>query len=132
MPHEDLRQYLKVLEKLGKLKIIHKEVDKDWEISAVSRVAFRSIPERQRPALMFENVKGYTIPVVLGVLGASREIYAAALETEQAQIPERWRKAQKEPLAPVLVKEAPCQENVLMGEKANVLDFPVPVWDLTF
>ena len=40
MAYRDLREYLKVLEKKGKLKRVKKEVDKDWEIAAVCRQLF--------------------------------------------------------------------------------------------
>ena len=82
MPYEDLRHYLRVLEEKGKLFRIAKEVDKDWELSAVAKLVFRKIPDERRPALLFENVKGFSLPVVTGVLGASRQVYAIALETE--------------------------------------------------
>src|SRR5205809_7334243 len=81
MPYRDLREYLQVLENKGLLCHVTAEVDKDWEISAVCRRTFRSIPQDRRPALMFDCVKGYNIPLVVGILGGSREIYATALET---------------------------------------------------
>jgi len=74
MPYADLREFMAKLEAAGKLHRIKTPVDKDWEISAVSRIAFESIPEPRRPALLFENVKGFDIPVVLGVNGASRSV----------------------------------------------------------
>src|SRR5712692_322038 len=68
MPYEDLRQYLKVLEEKGLLCHVKAEVDKDWEISAVCRRTFRTIPQERRPALMFDCIKGYNIPLVVGIL----------------------------------------------------------------
>ena len=82
MAYRDLRDYVAALEKHGKLKRVTKEVDKDWEIAAVCRQLFKKIPPARRPAVVFENVKGFDIPVVAGVLGASRDIYALGLETE--------------------------------------------------
>lgn len=61
MPYKDLRQYLRVLEEKGKLFRIAKEVDKDWELSAVAKLVFRKIPDERRPALLFENVKGFSL-----------------------------------------------------------------------
>ena len=82
MAYRDLREYVAALEKKGKLKRVAKEVDKDWEIAAVCRQLFKKIPPATRPAVIFENVKGFNIPVVAGVLGASREIYALGLEAD--------------------------------------------------
>ncbi|HEY7220223.1 MAG TPA: 3-octaprenyl-4-hydroxybenzoate decarboxylase, partial [Candidatus Binatia bacterium] len=85
MAYPDLREYVSTLEKHGKLKRVSKAVDKDWEIAAVCRQLFKKIPPQKRPALIFENVKGFNIPVVAGVLGASREIYALGLQTETVE-----------------------------------------------
>ena len=63
------------LEAIGKLHRSTKSVDKDWQISAVSKVVFESIVQPRRPALFFEKVQGFETQVVAGVLGASRLIY---------------------------------------------------------
>lgn len=127
MPYEDLRQYLGVLEERGLLCHVKAEVDKDWEISAVCRRTFRTIPQERRPALMFDCIKGYTIPLVVGILGGSREIYATALETDPAGVWEKWARANN-PVPPQLVDSGPCQEIVHMGEAANLEMLPAPVW----
>jgi hypothetical protein len=127
MPYEDLRQYLKVLEERGLLCHVKAEVDKDWEISAVCRRTFRAIPQERRPALMFDCIKGYNIPLVVGILGGSREIYATALETDQAGVWEKWARA-SHPVPPQLVESGPCQEVVHMGEEADIEMLPAPVW----
>src|ERR1043166_9301286 len=129
MAYRDLREYLKVLEEKGKLKRVRKEVDKDWEIAAVCRQLFYKLPDERRPAVMFENVKGFKIPVVAGALGASREIYAVGLETDSVEgIKRKWDRALEKPLPPRIVKEGPCKENIRMGEKVDILKLPVPVW----
>jgi UbiD family decarboxylase len=128
MAYRDLRQYLAVLEDKGLLCHVSSEVDKEWEIAAVCRRAFQKIPERNRPALMFDRVKGYDIPLVIGVLGASRQIYATALETEVDKVLEKWESGVRNPLKPRLVEAGPCQEVVHMGEEANFEILPAPLW----
>ena len=129
MAYRDLREYLKVLEKKGKLKRVKKEVDKDWEIAAVCRQLFYKFRDDQRPAVMFENVKGFTIPVVAGVLGASREIYALGLETDSVEgINRKWDHALGKLIPPRIVKDGPCKENICHGDKVDILKLPVPVW----
>lgn len=129
MAYRDLRTYLAVLEEKGKLKRVRKEVDKDWEIAAVCRQLFYKIPPQRRPALMFEKVKDFNIPVVAGVLGASREIYAIGLETDSVEgINRKWDQALEKPIPPRIVKDAPCKENILKGDQVNILKLPVPVW----
>lgn len=129
MAYLDLRAYLAMLEERGKLKRVRKEVDKDWEIAAVCRQLFYKLPPERRPALMFENVKGYDIPVVAGVLGASRQVYAIGLESDSVEgINRKWDQALEKPIPPRIVKEGPCKENILIGDKVNILKLPVPTW----
>ena len=128
MPYQDLRDYLGVLERAGWLHRIDKEVDKDWEIAAVCRKAFQKIPTAVRPALLFERVRGFDVPVVAGVLGASPSVYAMALETTVEQVSAKWTDALRHPIEPVIVPAGVCQENVVTGGAANLHRFPVPVW----
>jgi len=128
MAYRDLRQYLDVLENRGLLCHVSSEVDKEWEIAAVCRRVFQKIPERNRPALMFDRIKGHDIPLVIGVLGGSRQIYATALETEVDKVLEKWESGAKNPIKPRLVESAPCQEVVHMGEEANFEILPAPIW----
>src|SRR3990170_5134780 len=128
MAYKDLREYLAVLEQKGLLCHVTAEVDKDWEISAVCRQTFRKIPQERRPALMFDRIKGHDIPLVVGILGGSREIYATALETEVGNVLEKWESGTKNPLKARLVKSAPCQEVVHRGEEVNLEMLPAPVW----
>ncbi|GEO25032.1 carboxylase [Alicyclobacillus acidoterrestris] len=128
MGYRDLREYLDALKRIGKLKVIDREVDKDWEISAVGRVAFQSIPEVERPALMFTNVKGHDVPVVFGILGGSRSIYAKALDTEFENVQQKWSHAQNNPIPPRVVATGPCKENILVGDDIDIFKFPVPTW----
>lgn len=128
MPYNDLREYLMALEENGLLHKVSKEVDKDWEIAATARVLFQKVPAVRRPAIMFENVKGSSVPVVAGVLGASRLVYALALETQINNISQRWTEAQNHPIEPVLVGTGSCKENILKGQELDMGKFPVPVW----
>src|SRR6266702_5416910 len=52
----DLRQWIALLEKEGELRRITAEVDWDREIGAIAR----RVLEKKGPALLFENIKGYT------------------------------------------------------------------------
>lgn len=128
MPYADLREFMNKLEAAGKLRRISRQVDKDWEIAAVARVAFQSIPEPRRPALLFENVKGFDTPVVLGVNGASRAIYCMALECEPGDVQRKWNESELLPIPPVLVQSGPVQENVFKGERADITRLPIPTW----
>jgi UbiD family decarboxylase len=90
MAYADLREYLAALDGAGKLHRVAREVDKAWEVAAVMRRVFQRIVPRERPAMLFERVKGHDVPIACGLLGGSREIYALALETNIEGIAERW------------------------------------------
>jgi 4-hydroxy-3-polyprenylbenzoate decarboxylase len=129
MPYESLRDYLSVLESQGLLQWVEKEVDKNWEISSLARQYFRKTNSQNRTALGFRRVKGYDIPVVLGLIGASQRIYGLALET--ALTPEEfvqtWKRGFENPLPPSLVKSGPCKEIILTDQDVDLHRFPIPL-----
>src|SRR2546427_11471504 len=56
MPFTDLRGWITRLEKEGELRRITAQVDWDRELGAITR----RVLEKKGPALLFENIKGYT------------------------------------------------------------------------
>ncbi len=128
MAYKDLRDYLGALEANGKLLRIRKSVDKDWEIAAVFRAMFQRLGQGERRALLFESVAGFEMPVVGGILGGSDEIYALALGTTLRGIEEKWDRALKAPIPPILVGSGPCKEHVLTGDEIDLSRLPIPTW----
>ena len=55
MSFMDMREWIALLEKEGELRRIAAEVDWDREIGAIAR----RVLEKNGPALLFENIKGY-------------------------------------------------------------------------
>ena len=66
MPIDDIKQFVEELEKAGELKRVKTEVDSDLEIAEVLRRASYT----NGPAILFENVKGYEIPVLGNAFGS--------------------------------------------------------------
>src|SRR3989441_2587074 len=128
MAYKDLRDYLAALETRGKLHHVKKEVDGDWEVAAVIRRVFQRLPPARRPAVMFERVKGFSIPVVAGILGASPEVYALALETTVDQIADKWAQAQSRPIPPVRVATGPVKDVILTGDRIDATTLPLCRW----
>lgn len=132
----DLRAHLAELEKEGLLKRVKQEVDKNWELSAISRWVYIGNQEDKRYATLYENVKGFDIPVVVGAIGGSYKTYAVSMGVDpnlprqevMAQIREKWIKGLDKPIDPVLVEEGPVHENVITGDGLDVHMLPVPVW----
>jgi 4-hydroxy-3-polyprenylbenzoate decarboxylase len=69
-------------------------------------------PTRIGPAMLFENVKGFAMPVVVGVL-ASRERTALLLNSRVDRLPFDLLEALNHPCPPAAAAEAPCQEVVI-------------------
>ena len=132
----DFRAHLKALDERGKLLRIQREINKDTELMPLVRWQFRGLDERERKAFLFENVvdaKGrrYAMPVTVGTLAATTEIYAIGMMCAPEQIHERWTRAQMNPIAPARVESAPAQEVVWQGTdllSGHGLDMiPVPI-----
>ena len=70
MPIEDLSEFIEKLEKAGELKRVKTQVSADLEISEIlSRVMYSN-----GPAILFENVKNYDMPVLANAFGSLRRL----------------------------------------------------------
>jgi UbiD family decarboxylase len=134
--YSDVREHLKALEDRGKLVRVKREINKDTELMPLVRWQFRGLSEEDRKAFLFENVvdvkgKRYAMPVSVGTLAASTEIYSIGLKCKPEEIHKRWSQAQLNPIAPVRVRSGPAQDVVWQGEdlpKGHGLDMiPVPI-----
>lgn len=142
--YPDLHDHLDRLEKEGLLVRVDRQINKDTEMHPLVRWQFRGgIPESQRKAFLFTNVvdskgKKYDIPVVVGALASSREIYRIGLGCDLDKIAETWTRAAANPIPPNVVTDAPCHDIVVTGdelkEPGKGLDgIPMPIstpgWD---
>ncbi len=66
MAFDSLSEYVDTLESVGKLHRVKTEVDTNLEIAEIMR---RMMYSGQSPAILFENVKGYDIPVLGNAFG---------------------------------------------------------------
>src|SRR5262245_53166149 len=137
-PRLDLQSHIADLEARGLLTRIDHPVNKDTELHPLVRLQFiGGIPEAERRAFLFTNVvdstgKRYDIPVAVGAIAASAEIYALGMGCEVDKIGPAWLEAISHPVAPVRAAAAPCQEAVIEGEALRGPDgglkrLPVPV-----
>ncbi len=136
--YPDLRAHLAALERAGLLFRVDRPIDKDTEMHPLVRWQFRGgLAEARRRAFLFTNVtdaKGrhYDMPVVIGALAANEEIYRIGMGVPVERIGERWGEAIANPIAPVEVDDAPCQDVViegaaLQGAGAGLDALPVPI-----
>jgi len=135
--YPDLRSYLDALEGLGDLTHVTRQVSADLEAAAITRLSL----ERHAPAPLFENVAdvdpGFRLlgaPAALSSL-PDRPLARIALsiglpaETTPAEFVDHLARTRDlPPIPPKLVsaQEAPCKQNILLGEHATLDKFPVP------
>ena len=134
----DLQDHLQRLEKLDLLQKINREIDKNSELHPLARWQFQGgIPAEERKAFLFNNVrdasgKTFDMPVVVGALAANPEIYAAGLGVAVEEIGNVWNRAMDNPIQPITVDDAPCQEIVMTGAEltrpgGGLASLPVPI-----
>ncbi len=137
-PPLDLQTHLTALEAQGLLVRIERPINKDTELHPLVRWQFQgALPENQRRAFLFTHVidssgRRYDIPVVVGALGASPQIYAVGMGRPVEEIEAAWSEAIAHPIAPMRVTAPPCQEvvikgDVLRGPGKGLAALPVPV-----
>src|SRR5439155_1500949 len=80
------------------------------------------LKEDQRRAFLFTNVidssgHRYDIPVAVGALAASPQIYAVGMGRPVEEIEASWMRAIASPIPPVLIDTPACQAVVITGEE---------------
>jgi UbiD family decarboxylase len=137
-PAADLQSHLADLDARGLLVRIDRPIDKDTELHPLVRWQFLGgIAENKRRAFLFTNVidctgRRYDMPVAVGALAASPDIYALGMGQPVENIGQAWMKAIANPIAPVEVASAPCQDVVVAGGDlrqpgCGLASLPVPV-----
>jgi len=139
MVHSDFRNFLLYLERRGELKRITHAVDPKLEMTEICSRTLR----KGGPALLFENPKGSSIPVLCNLFGTTQRI-AAGIGLEKV---EDLRKvgevlaSLKDPewptdlggaleklpsfrkllhLSPRVARTAPCQENIIEADDVDL------------
>ncbi|MBI2525107.1 MAG: UbiD family decarboxylase [Candidatus Rokubacteria bacterium] len=120
---QDLRSYLDLIKRRRPedFRIVSKEVDPAHEITAIVAKAEREA--RQRPVMLFENVKGSRFPVLTN-LHASRSRLATAMGCAPEEMLETYLRAMEKPIPPRVVPTGPVKEVVLTGAQVNLYDLP--------
>jgi 4-hydroxy-3-polyprenylbenzoate decarboxylase len=131
MAFKDLREFIDALERDGELLRVPVPVDWRYEVGGWIR---KSIDMRPKgPALLFENLQGYSSEFRLFSAGlATYPRLAMALglpkQTPPREIINFYRERIKKPVAPALVPTGPVKEHILTGDAIDLFTFPVPWW----
>ncbi len=144
MKYKDLRDFIGQLEKLGELKRITQEIDPDLEMTEICDRTLRAAG----PALLFENPKGYDVPVLGNLFGtpkrvamgmgedsveALREVGKLLAMLKEPEPPrgmkDAWEKLpvfkQVLNMSPKVVKKAACQQHVIEADDVDLSTLPI-------
>ncbi|ORU90074.1 MAG: 3-octaprenyl-4-hydroxybenzoate decarboxylase [Cycloclasticus sp. symbiont of Poecilosclerida sp. M] len=144
MNYKDLRDFINKLEKKGELVRISQEVDPHLEMTEICD----RVLKQKGPALLFENPKGYDMPVLgnlfgtpervaMGMgadsLGALREVGEVLATLKEPEPPKGMKDAwDKLPIykqvlnmAPKQVKKPNCQQVICEGDQVDLSTIPI-------
>ena len=144
MIFKDLRDFIAALEKEGELKRISTEVSSHLEVTEISDRTLKS----QGPALLFENIKGSSIPLLANLFGSARRIALGMGQDnldglrdvgkllaflKEPKPPSGWKDLWENlpnyksvlNISPNLKRSAPCQEVVIKDEEVDLSIFPI-------
>ena len=144
MKYHDLREFLTLLEQQGELKRISLPVDPHLEITEIADRTLRA----GGPALLFENPKGYAMPVLCNLFGTPRRVALGMGQEDVSSLREvgKLLAFQKEPEPPkgfrdlfdklpqfkqVLnmptkrLRGAPCQQKIIQGDDVDLGLIPI-------
>lgn len=141
MAYKNLQEFISLLEKKGELIRIQHSVSPILEIAEITD----RVCKMHGPALLFENVSEFAMPVLMNAFGSYRRM-SMALEVEdlnalsddvanfmEAEAPNTLMKKLKmipklsrlTSASPKMVNDAPCQEVVYKGEDVDLIRLPV-------
>ncbi|PYJ68078.1 MAG: UbiD family decarboxylase [Verrucomicrobia bacterium] len=134
MPFNDLREYIARLEQEGEVQKINAEVQPVFEVGAIIRRSY----DLRVPAPFFLNLRGYPGYRIFGApIGLSRQKsrtfarFAISMgmkpESSPMEIIEEYIRRVAKPIKPVIVKDGPCKENILIGDEIDLHSFPAPI-----
>ena len=147
MRYTDLRDFIAQLERLGQLKRIKVEVDPHLEMTEICDRVLRA----GGPAILFENPKGHSVPVLANLFGtpervalgmgesaddwqgALREVGKLLAFLKEPEPPkglkDAWEKLpifkQVLNMSPKTVSSAPCQQVVKEGRDVDLASLPI-------
>ncbi|BEU05218.1 3-octaprenyl-4-hydroxybenzoate carboxy-lyase [Agarivorans sp. OAG1] len=144
MKYKDLRDFIDLLEQRGELKRISLEVSTELEMTEICDRTLKA----GGPALLFENVKGHSMPVLGNLFGTPERVALGMGQESVSALREvgTWLSYLKEPEPPKGLKElweklpifkqvlnmptkklrsAPCQEIVWSGDEVDLDKLPI-------
>lgn len=113
---KDMREFIEFCDARGRVKRIKEEVDPDWEVNGITRI----ISQELGPMLIFENIKGMDYPLVTNMICADdRFLWSLGIEN-WSEFNEYWMRRTEKLIPPKIVKDAPCQEEMIKESDIDI------------
>ena len=138
MKYKDIRDFIALLDKKGELRRIKTPVSRDLEITEIADRMVKS----GGPALLFENVSGYDVPVLINMYGTHQRVAWALGVDDVGELTQRVKDllgmmqgpqpglvgklrtlgdlAAVARTQPKMVSRAPCQDVVITGDEVDL------------
>jgi 4-hydroxy-3-polyprenylbenzoate decarboxylase len=144
MQYKDLRDFISQLETMGQLRRVSAKVDPCLEMTEICDRTLR----KGGPAILFENPRGSTIPVLANLFGTAERVALGMGQTELSALREvgkllaflkepdppkgmrdAWEKLpvfkQVLNMSPKVVSQAPCQAHTIMASGVDLGAMPI-------
>lgn len=138
---DSTRDFISALEEAGELVRITAEVDRDLEVTEIASRVMREYG----PALLFENVRGSRIPLLINAYGSEKRICMALGVDSLDEISDRMTSllefkppssftgalkslpelAQIRKFPPRTIRRGPCQEVIFQGDEIDLDALPI-------
>ena len=117
----DLRSFIKILEISGEIVRVKEPTDIEK-----APILMRESEKKDGPALFFENIVGYNVPLTSCLLSNMRRI-ALSLGVKVEQVIHKIAECLDNPIKPKLVQDGPVKEIILKKNIQLLKMFPIPV-----
>lgn len=144
MRYKNLRDFIALLEERGELKRISQEIDPYLEMTEISDRTLRA----GGPALLFENPKGFNMPVLCNLFGTPKRVAMGMGQEDVSALRDVGKLLAflKEPEPPKgfkdlwstlpqykqvlnmptkVLSKADCQQRVLSGDEVDLYKLPI-------
>ncbi len=140
MPPQNLREFIEILKKHNELNVVSTEVNPELEISEI----VDRIGKSDGPALLFNQVTGSKVPLLINAFGSERrmnlalgvdsqaELKAEIASLVKTELPKNWREGinalpklkRLAAVRPKRIKHGACQQ-VIIKDKPSLAEFPI-------
>ena len=124
--YQSLRGFISLLDRThpGEVVRIAEPVDLAYQMQALALELER---RRRFPVLIFEQVRGHSIPVISNVM-ASRKGLATALGVSETELPAAYAARLKEPVKPVVLPARPFPSTCDAASRPTSAALPIPTY----